>query len=282
MSPTWYDLLGVEPSASPEEIRAAWKAAVADLDPTDRRFGTLSEAAAVLLDEDRRRDYDASLPEPAEPVASQPSEPSAPSDASQPSVGRVASASERIETPDTGLDTSSPSGSGYSTSEGRSDGVRRPPAAWLLALLAVVALLTVTLAAYAVTRPDHKAIEEQARQAQSAAETAIAEVLSYDYRTLDEDERTATSFLTPRYQRDAYDDVWDTIARNAPETRTVVTATVVGSSIVRAGEDRTEVLVLVDRPTTNKKVTEPVVYEDHVTVTMVRTGDEWLIDDLRT
>ncbi|MFI2707964.1 J domain-containing protein, partial [Nocardioides sp. CER28] len=61
-APTWYDLLDVEPTASTEEIRAAWKSAVVDLDPTDRRFQRLSEAAAVLLDEERRRDYDRSLP----------------------------------------------------------------------------------------------------------------------------------------------------------------------------------------------------------------------------
>ena len=30
--PTWYDLLDVEPTASTDEIRAAWKAAVADLE----------------------------------------------------------------------------------------------------------------------------------------------------------------------------------------------------------------------------------------------------------
>ncbi len=54
MTPTWYDLLGVEPDASADDIRAAWKAAIADLDPTDRRFKTLNEAAEVLLDPQRR------------------------------------------------------------------------------------------------------------------------------------------------------------------------------------------------------------------------------------
>ncbi len=61
MTPTWYDLLGVEPDASEDEIRAAWKSAIADLEPTDRRFKTLNEAAEVLLDEDRRAAYDATL-----------------------------------------------------------------------------------------------------------------------------------------------------------------------------------------------------------------------------
>ena len=63
MSPSWYDLLGVPPTASSEEIRAAWKDAIADLDPTDRRFRVLNEAAEVLLDPERRKEYDASLVE---------------------------------------------------------------------------------------------------------------------------------------------------------------------------------------------------------------------------
>ena len=47
--------------ASADEIRAAWRAAIADLDPTDRRFGAYNQAAEVLLDPERRAAYDAEL-----------------------------------------------------------------------------------------------------------------------------------------------------------------------------------------------------------------------------
>ena len=46
----------------------------------------------------------------------------------------------------------------------------------------------------------------------------------------------------------------------------------VASGIVRSGEDRVQVLVFVNRPTTNKPTTEPVVYKDQVTVTMERSA----------
>ena len=63
--PNWYDVLDVEPSASTEEIRDAWRSAIADLTPADRRFRLYNEAAEVLLDDERRAAYDASLePEP--------------------------------------------------------------------------------------------------------------------------------------------------------------------------------------------------------------------------
>jgi Mce-associated membrane protein len=68
-SPSWYDLLGVAPTASVEEIRVAWRAEIADLDPTDRRFTILNQAAGVLLDPAARASYDASLaPAPVEPA----------------------------------------------------------------------------------------------------------------------------------------------------------------------------------------------------------------------
>jgi len=67
-TPSWYDLLGVAPDAPADEVRAAWRQAIADLDPTDRRFGPLNRAAEVLLDPERRAAYDAELapaaPEP--------------------------------------------------------------------------------------------------------------------------------------------------------------------------------------------------------------------------
>ena len=56
----------------------------------------------------------------------------------------------------------------------------------------------------------------------------------------------------------------------------------IASGIVRSGEDRVSVLLFVNRPTTNKQHPEPTVYNDQVTVTMQKVGDEWLVDDLVT
>jgi len=80
VSPSWYDLLDVDATASPAEIRSAWKAGIAELDPTDRKFRVLNQAAEVLLDPKRRAAYDAELAEnevedSAAPVAEEPEEP---------------------------------------------------------------------------------------------------------------------------------------------------------------------------------------------------------------
>ena len=61
MSANLYDLLNVDESASVDEIRAAWKSAIAELEPSDRRFRAYNDAAGVLLDDGKRTAYDAEL-----------------------------------------------------------------------------------------------------------------------------------------------------------------------------------------------------------------------------
>ncbi len=157
---------------------------------------------------------------------------------------------------------------------------RREVATWLLVVLAVLAALSVGLAAYLFSQPSEAAVEEATGSARAAAERAVVPVLSYDYRTLDEDQAAAQDLLTSDYRVD-YDKLFEVIRDNA-DTQTVVDAEVIASSVVRAGDERVEILLFVNRPTTNAETKEPVVYRDQVTVTMERVDDEWLVDDLRT
>ena len=277
-SPTWYDLLDVEPTASTGEIRAAWKSAIADLDPTDRRFQRLSEAASVLLDDERRAEYDAALPATAVEEGTRGLPDELPAGAAASSVGDLPVAEPGISD----IEPASVAVEHDPAVEPRTPWSARTVPLWLLAAAAVVAVVLVVLAAFSWTRPDPKAIESGADAARSAAERAVVPVLSYDYRTLAGGQKEAESQLTTRYRDKAFRPLFATIKENAPSTRTVVTTKVVSSAIVRAGEDRVEVLLLVDRPTTNKKQTTPVTYEDHVTVTMAKVDGGWLIDDMAT
>jgi Mce-associated membrane protein len=250
VTPNWYDLLDVDPTASDAEIRAAWKAAIAELDPTDRRFRVYNQAAEVLLDPARRAAYDAELaaaePEP-EPELVPQSAPAAPAPAAPADAA-----------------------SG-----------RRPVPTWLLAGLGVLTLALLGFTAYLWTTPSDEAVEDSTRTAQSAAERAIVPVLSYDAKTLDEDQADAQAYLTSDYRAE-YDKLFELIRENAPGVGTKVDVEVVASGIVRSGEDRVEVLLFVNRPTTNKQQAEPVVYKDQVTVTMERVGDDWLVDGMVT
>lgn len=242
MNASWYDLLDVAPDASEAEIRAAWKAAIVDLDPTDRKFRVYNQAAEVLLDPKRRAAYDAELA--AQAREEEPASPAAPVTHEVPS--------------------------------------RRPVPGWALAVLAVLTAASVVAAAWLwFEEPSDATVEDSTRAAQSAAERAIGPILSYDYRHLDEDKAAAESYMTSDY-RDEYDRLFELVKQNAPGTRTVVTGKVISSGIVRSGSDRVEVLLFVDQPTTNKQHKTPVIYKNQVRAQMEKVGDDWLVDCLVT
>ena len=244
-APTWYDLLDVSRDASADEVRAAWKTQVADLEPGDRRFDALNRAARVLLDPAGRAAYDASLPE---------EEAEGDRGPTPPLVEEVAPA------PVTGDARGVPT--------------------WLLAGLGVLAAGLVAAVAWTWTAGE-QGDGAEARDAQVAAERAVVPVLSYDYEHLEADQEAATALMTGSYKSE-YDKLFAVLEDNAPRTRTKVTAEVVASGIVRAAGDRVQVLVFVDRPTTNKLSAEPTVYKDQVTLSMQLVDGQWLVDDLVT
>ncbi len=68
MQPTHYDLLGIKPAATAEEIRRAYRKHAAKLHPdknpapdAQQKFAALAAAYETLSDKSRRRAYDASL-----------------------------------------------------------------------------------------------------------------------------------------------------------------------------------------------------------------------------
>lgn len=252
-APTWYDLLDVPRDASTDEIRTAWKAQIADLEPGDRRFETLNRAAKVLLDPAAREAYDAGL------------------DAERSSPAAVADAPPAEDAPA----LSDVEGERERATAGSGD-----VPSWLLAGLGVLAAGLVAATAWMWTAGD-EGDDSAAREAQVAAERAVVPVLSYDYETLEADQRAAQALMTGGY-REEYDKLFTVLEDNAPQTQTRVTADVIASGIVRAAADRVQVLVFVDRPTTNKLNAEPVVYKDQVTVAMQLVDGEWLVDDLTT
>ena len=267
MSPSWYDLLGVSPTASSEEIRAAWKDAIADLDPTDRRFRVLNEAAEVLLDPERRQEYDRELV--AEPPPSE--------------AARAKSASSAVvEVPQRRwLSRERSEGVEMTTGETPTEPRRGVPG-WVLAALASLTAAMVVVAAWLYTEPSDAAVRDATSQAQGAAERAVVTILAYDYRTMEEDQAAAGALMTPEYRK-KYDQLFAVLKENAPQTRTVVTVEpVVASGIVRSGHERVQVLVFVNRPTTNAQSPEPRIFRDQVTLTMEKVGGDWLVDNMLT
>jgi Mce-associated membrane protein len=254
MIANFYDLLDVAPDATEAEIRAAWRSAIAELDPADRRFRVYNQAAEVLLDPQRRRAYDDQL------AASTEAEERA-EERAEPDAEVVAEVGER---PDSSVGST-----------------RREVPTWALAVLAAVTAVAVAASAWLwFAVPSDASVEESARAARSAAERAIVPILSYNALHLEEDKKAAQAYMTSDYREKSYDKMFAVIEQNAPGTKTIVRTDVIRSGIVRSGADRVQVLLFLDRPTTNKQTTEPIVYHDQATVTMQRVDGEWLVDDL--
>ncbi|HEY9354429.1 MAG TPA: hypothetical protein VIP28_14295, partial [Nocardioides sp.] len=159
---------------------------------------------------------------------------------------------------------------------------------WLLAALTVLVLLIGGAAAFASDQiggvlPDRAAPKGAANisDAVEAAEKAVVPVLSYDYRDLEGTKKGAIAHLTPDFRK-KYEQTFTLIEQNAPETKAVVGVQVVGSAVGRVTDSSAEVLLFVNRPTTNKAHPDPVIYKDQVTLTMVRSGSLWRVDNMRT
>jgi len=259
---TWYDVLGVELTATTDEIRAAWRAAVADLDPMDRRFRVANQAAEVLLDLERRAAYDAELPTDDDPAE----EP-------EPAAGPVPTPASRVE----------PAGSVVAPAGAR--GLPTPGflvPGWLLIGLAVLTAAALAVVGVLLTKPSDSTVVNDTSAAQAAAERAVVPILSYDAHHLSESQAQATPYLTDGY-RAQYDKLFAVIRQNAPRTGTVVNAKYLASGVVRSGAGRVDVLVFVNQVTYNLQHPKtPVIYKNQATVTMEKVGNNWLVDNMVT
>lgn len=297
-SPTWYDLLDVEPDAATDDIRAAWKSAIADLDPTDRRFRTLNEAAAVLLDEKKRAAYDAELAALEEAAVED----------EDPEVDETADVEDGAAV--VASDDDEPADDEPDAEESAAAGRTLPLlptwallAAGALALAAVVAAGVVffgqeKVAAVSnnnvttstvegavgkqITRNHKLLVEEEGADALEAAKKAAVPLLSYDYSKMDESKSKAHDVMTKDYRED-YDRLFAVLVDNVPETKTVVkTLAPVDAGVIRVSEDTVQILVLVDRQVTNAQRSTPIGYQEYAMLTMAKVGDEWLVDKVET
>lgn len=117
------------------------------------------------------------------------------------------------------------------------------------------------------------------------ARAAAPDLLSYDYRTIEEDlaraGRLTTGQLTAHYRELA-----ETLVGKAKEQRTVQQATVAGAAVEKANADRVEVLLFVNMGTTKETpgTTEArqQVIQNRVRFVMVRQDSGWRVAELST
>lgn len=292
MTPTWYDILGVEPDATPEQIKAAWRDSTDKFEPGTggSRFRMFNEAADILLDPEKRRAYDAEIAgTPAAPAAAEqdPEPTPVPSPAPSP-----ASAPTDTPAPPSVAEAETPEKTGSRFPLLRLAGVRAALTSTLgLAILGVLATASVVLAVVLGVNLNDRSDDAgsfdpgDGTAAASVAERAVAAVLAYDYRSLEADRDRALTFLTPEYQK-TYERIFDGLINGTDEapggavkTKAVVAANVLSTAIVDADENTVRVLVFVDQqPTTNGK--QQALLANRVVATMVQRDGTWLLDKL--
>ncbi|MDP9821991.1 Mce-associated membrane protein [Nocardioides massiliensis] len=250
---TYYDVLGVSRDADPQQIKAAWRAAIDRYDPGEgsAQFTLFNTAAEVLLDPARRAEYDAGLtarptPEPAPEPAPEP----------EPAGEPVAAGSA----------------------------VRSGPPRLMVAVVVVLAVLAAGTAVWLRMQASEAAQVEDARRVAPAVAAEAAEaVLAYSHDTLAADRDAGVKYFTGNYRDDYVETMDSVIADTASQTEATVVAEVLETGVIRAEPGRAEVLLYVNQVTTSKANDgQPTTALNRVRFTMVERDGTWLVDDIES
>jgi Mce-associated membrane protein len=157
--------------------------------------------------------------------------------------------------------------------------------ALVLLLLTVAAVATATVLALRV-RQDAR-IADARDEAPAAAERAAKAMLSYDYRHLPADRKRAAAYLTDGFEKKyltnfaLLEKQKDGTPGAAVQTKSVVTASVLGSGVVDAEDTVVRVLVYVNQ-VSKKPGVDPQIFQNRVSMTMEKDGNRWLVGDLKS
>jgi Mce-associated membrane protein len=277
-NPTWYDVLGVSRDASPDEIKAAWRDATDKFQPGSGagQFRMFNEAADVLLDPARRAAYDETLDGTSTP-------PPPPPPATPEPTAQVDPKAERREERDRRREAkraaklAAPAGEPAS---GRSIIV-----AGVLAVLTVAAIVLAVV--FGLQVRTEARVADAREQAPAAAERAAEAIFAYDYRTLPADLKRAKPYLTANFEKqftknfELLEKQKDGAPGLAVQTKSVVKSAVAASGVVDAEDGVVRVLVYVNLSSTRPNA-QPQIFQNRVTMKMVKEGDKWLVDKVDT
>jgi Mce-associated membrane protein len=115
--------------------------------------------------------------------------------------------------------------------------------------------------------------------AMSAAATNAATVLSYSYKTLEEDQQAARDLLTATFA-DEYDSVMQDAGEKATAAKLTQKATVMTSALLSITASKAEVLLYVNTVTTAEGSTRQQLLQNRVKMTLERKDGDWAVSDM--
>lgn len=150
-----------------------------------------------------------------------------------------------------------------------------------LAGLAVLLVLSVAVVAgrLAWDLRSLRAAEAAKSAALVTADDYVKALLSYSYKTFDDDEAEGARLTTGSFG-DQYDKTMGLVRADALKTRTVVKADVVATSVIDAQAEQVRALLFVNQTTTGQQTKQPRLDLNRVVVTMTKTDTGWRISAL--
>jgi Mce-associated membrane protein len=158
---------------------------------------------------------------------------------------------------------------------------RRSLGGVLSALLGVLVVLVLTFAVVlGVKAWQGKQAEDARDQAAAAGRKAAETALSYDYRDLDKSFAAARATMTPEFAA-KFDETAKVAGELATKTKATVRADVREVGVRDGDADRVTLIIFVNQTTTST-ITEgkPRVDLNRTRFTMVRNGDQWLVQEI--
>jgi Mce-associated membrane protein len=168
-----------------------------------------------------------------------------------------------------------------STSTTDSDEKRRSLGGVLSALLGVLVVLVLTFAVVlGIKAWQGKQAEDARGQAAAAGRKAAETALSYDYRDLDKSFAAARATMTPEFAA-KFDETAKVAGELATKTKATVRAEVREVGVRDGDADRVTLIIFVNQTTTST-ITQgkPRVDLNRTRFTMVRNGDQWLVQEI--
>ena len=160
------------------------------------------------------------------------------------------------------------------------DRLRRP---WVRIAMAVAMVLTLVLLVLAYldwhdTRQMQSA-DDAARTVRATVSDKVEALLSYSFDTFDSDLKAAQAGMTDDFRKE-YDPTVQEIRSRALAQKRSQQADVVAVAVLDATPDKVRTLVFVNTISQRANHDKRSVMQNRVTVTMVKQGGSWLIDDL--
>lgn len=128
---------------------------------------------------------------------------------------------------------------------------------------------------------EHQANEAAGQAALDAARKDVVDVLSYDFRTVDDDLARAKTRLTGKFQDDFAQLASGVVAPAAKQDQIDTRAEIAGSGLVSTSADEAVALLFVNQTTRSIKLTAPKIDGSRLQLTMRLVGGQWLVSDLK-